>query len=318
LEELERLVPEPSAPASVAAGPSQSEGRVVAEPGKLDIDEEAVDRALERTLVRAGALLLPPGSAEIEPSLSYTRQQNQRLGGLTVGGQNLLAENDVRQDELEAGLELRVGLPYDSQLELDLPFRYDRASVASNVFGRGVDEGSESDAGLADVSLAFTKTLLRGEGLLPNLFGAVTWDTRTGGDELGSGFHELAGSLTATKRADPLVYVAGLSYQHAFERGDVQPGQQIGLSLGSVLAVSPESSLRFFVDQVFSDETERGGGDLAGTEQVATSLRIGLSTVLAPRLLLDVEATAGLTEDADDYGFKISLPIRFDLPFGGS
>jgi len=43
-------------------------------PGQIEVEEEDVERALERTLVQAGALLLPFGSVEVEPSFSYTRR----------------------------------------------------------------------------------------------------------------------------------------------------------------------------------------------------------------------------------------------------
>src|SRR5687767_5468809 len=56
--------PAPSAQAEGAAprGPA---------PGQFEVDEEAVQRALERALVQTGALLLDPGTVEIEPRFSY-------------------------------------------------------------------------------------------------------------------------------------------------------------------------------------------------------------------------------------------------------
>jgi len=288
-------------------------------PGTFEVDPEAADRALERSLVQTGALLLPAGAVEVEPRFSYTRRQNDAPVILNQNGQQLLASDEVRRDNVEAGLTFRVGLPLDSQLTLDLPYGYERESTATRTRFVGRRERTESAFGFDDISLTFTKTLLRERGLLPNLFGAVTWDTDTGDEEggqnLGSGFHELGGSLTATKRVDPLVYVGSLSYLYAFEDDNVQPGDQVGASLGAVLAVSPESALRFFVDQDFSSEAEVNGDDLPGSDQVASSLTIGLSSVLAPKLLLDVEASVGITEDAPDYALRVSLPFRFDSPF---
>jgi hypothetical protein len=157
------------------------------------------------------------------------------------------------------------------------------------------------------------------DGPLPNLFGNLIWDTDTGGNEgglnFGSGFHELGASLTATKRADPLVYVGTLSYIHALEDDDRQAGDQFGLTIGAVLAVSPDSSLRVFLDQTYVQEFEVRGDEVPGTDQVESSLTIGLSSVLSPRILLDIEVSAGLTEDAPDYALRVSLPIRFNLPF---
>jgi hypothetical protein len=56
------------------------------------------------------------------------------------------------------------------------------------------------------------------------------------------------------------------------------------------------------------------GRKIEGTDQVSTSLFIGASSIVAPRVLLDVTAGIGLTEDAPDYSITVSLPIRFDLP----
>src|SRR6478752_5322088 len=41
--------------------------------GSFVVDEEAAERALERTLVQTGALLLPFGLAEIQPYVNYVR-----------------------------------------------------------------------------------------------------------------------------------------------------------------------------------------------------------------------------------------------------
>lgn len=313
------LEPRTAAP-RVAAGPeARGKAAVARAPGTFEVDPEAVDRALERSLVQTGALLLPVGAVELEPRVSYIRQENDAPVFVNQDGLQILASDEVRRDDVEAGLTLRVGLPLDSQFTLDLPYSYERESTATRARFAGLRERTESATGLDDVSLTFTKTLLRESGLLPSLFGAVTWDTDTGDEEgeqiLGSGFNELGASLTATKRIDPLVYVGSLSYQYAFEDNDVQPGDQVGASLGAVLAVSPESALRFFVDQDFSSEAEVNGGDVPGSDQVASSLRIGLSSTFTPRVLLDVEASVGITEDAPDYGLRVSLPVRFDLQF---
>ena len=44
--------------------------------GSFVVDEEAAERALERTLVQTGALLLPFGLAEIQPYVNYAHFEN--------------------------------------------------------------------------------------------------------------------------------------------------------------------------------------------------------------------------------------------------
>ena len=56
----------------------------------------------------------------------------------------------------------------------------------------------------------------------PDLIGRVTWDTDSGetSDDgfFGRGFNELQGSLTMTKRQDPLVFIGSASYGTTFEK----------------------------------------------------------------------------------------------------
>ena len=238
-------------PAEVTPPPKQ--GKEVAAPtvpaprakiGAIEVTkEEEVERALERALVQVGALLLPVGTAQIEPNFSYIRQQVDTPVFFTQEGEQFLAADEVRRDTLEASLTLRAGLPFDSQLELDVPYRYSNESTVTRVLFAARLEEERDASGFGDVSVGLAKTLLRERGWWPDLIGRVQWDTNTGktedGISLGTGFHEIRGSLTAVKRQDPLVFVGGVSYETPFERGGVDPGAKIGFSIGTVLAASP-------------------------------------------------------------------------------
>jgi hypothetical protein len=87
-----------------------------------------------------------------------------------------------------------------------------------------------------------------------------------------------------------------------------------GLSLGAVLAASPETSLRFFFDQGFVERAEIDGQGVSGSDTWVGLLSIGASSILSRRVLLDAELGIGLTENAPDYTFRVALPIQFDLP----
>jgi hypothetical protein len=322
VEALERAAA--VAPAEVA--PPSKQGKEVPAPtprakiGAIEAPkEEEAERALERALVQVGALLLPVGTAQIEPNFSYIRQQVDTPVFLTQGGERFLAEDEVRRDSLEASLTLRAGLPFDSQLELDVPYRYSNESTVTRVLFAARLEEERDASGFGDVSVGLAKTLLRERGWWPDLIGRVQWDTNTGktenGISLGTGFHEIRGSLTAVKRQDPLVFVGGVSYETTFERGGVDPGAKIGFSIGTVLAASPETSLRFFLNQAFINEVERDGREIPGTDQTIGTFTFGVSSILAARVLFDITAGIGLTEDSADYFVNVSLPIRFDLPF---
>jgi hypothetical protein len=319
--------PEPSA-SSGRQAPAASEGQggesanKQAAPGEFDVAEEDIDRALERTLVQTGVLLLPFGQAEIEPYFNYTREENNNVPVLFAdGGRIGTGQQEVRRNEFVTGQSLRVGLPFDSQVELDLPYRYVDQSVVTPVgFGRREDENG-TGSGLGDLRVGVAKTLLRENGgWWPDLVARVTWDSGTGNTTdndvvLGGGFNELRGSLTAVKRQDPLAFIGGVSYEKSFENNDVAPGDEIGFSLGTVLAASPATSLRMALNQTFTSNTEVDGEEIDGSDDVIGTATLGASVVLGRGVLLDVAADIGLTDDAPDYAARASLPIRFNLPF---
>jgi hypothetical protein len=319
--------PEPAAAAepqgnAPAAGPQGSEpaGNAPAAPGEFAVSEEDIDRALERTLVQTGVLLLPFGQAEIEPYFNYTREEGNVPVLFADDGRIGVADQEVRRNEFVTGQTLRVGLPFDSQVELDLPYRYVDQSVVTPVgFGQREDENGTGH-GLGDLRVGVAKTLLRENGgWWPDLVARVTWDANTGETTdndvvLGGGFNELRGSLTAVKRQDPLAFVGGMSYEKAFENDDVAPGDEIGFSLGTVLAASPGASLRMALNQTFTSGTEVNGEEIDGSDDVIGTASFGASVVLGRGVLLDVAADIGLTDDAPDYAARASLPIRFNLP----
>ncbi|MCG8694221.1 MAG: hypothetical protein MI806_23685 [Minwuiales bacterium] len=309
----------PSASYRTAASEAPTEQAPPPVPGEFDVDEDAIDRALERTLVQEGALLLPFGKAQIEPSFGYTRRENDAPVFFTEGVSTFLAERDVRRDEFEVELELRIGLPWDAQFEVGLPYNFVDQSTVTRVVFSPRDEQNAFGSGLGDFRIGLAKALLR-EGLWwPDLVGRVTWDSDTGetfddGVALGAGFNEIRGSLTAVKRQDPLAFVASFFYESSFEDDDVEPGDEVGFSVGAVLAASPSTSLRFFFDQQFSQEAEVDGDTVDGSDRTVGSLTIGASSVLGRGVLLDLAGVVGLTDDGPEYAVIVSLPIRFDLP----
>ena len=75
-----------------------------------------------------------------------------------------MGDQEVRRNEFVTGQTLRVGLPFDSQVEFDLPYRYVDQSVSTPVaFGqRRFEDGSGH--GLGDLRVGVAKTLLRENG----------------------------------------------------------------------------------------------------------------------------------------------------------
>ena len=317
--------PKPEAPGTeqVAAASQEPDPTAAAPPdapGQFEVDQDAIDRALERTLVEQGVLLLPWGQAQIEPSFSYTRDVTDAPTFVTENGTTFVGEVEVRRNEFLTAQNLRVGLPFDAQAEIAVPYRYvDQSTVTKVGFGDR-SKSSGSGHGYGDISIGLAKTLLRENGgWWPDLVGRVRWDTDTGktsdgGVALGGGFNEVAGSLSAVKRQDPLAFVAGISYERAFEHNNVRPGDDLGFSLGTVLAASPETSLSLTFSQSFSDEVEIDGGGVDGSDQVNGVLSIGAASILGHGLFVNTSVDIGLTDDAPDYAVRASVPIRFNVP----
>jgi hypothetical protein len=309
----------PDAPVPVpkpAASQTAKVETAPAAPGQFEVDEEAIDRALERTLVQTGVLLLPFGKAEITPAFSYTREETDSPVLLIAGDDTFTGQSEVRRNRFDFGLGLRVGLPFDAQLELNLPFQ-----IVNQSTSRFPDqsEQEQTGSGLGDLSLGLAKTLLREGRWWPDLIGRFTWDSATGkrrdnGVILSGDFNEIRGSLTALKRQDPLAFVGGVSYQTAFEHDDIDPGDELGFSIGTVLAASPETSLRLSLSQTFVDEVKVDGRSIDGSDQVMSMLSLGAAVILGRGVLVDVSADVGLTDDAPDYAARIAVPILFDLP----
>jgi hypothetical protein len=112
-----------------------------------------------------------------------------------------------------------------------------------------------------------------------------------------------------------MVFFGTLAYAHDLGRdepvGHIQTGDAIGLDLGAVLAVSPETSITFGLSQQFRGRTQVDSVGAPGTDTVASSLQLGFDRVLTKRLLFDLTLGVGLTRDAPDYAVQITLPYRF-------
>jgi len=308
---------EPSIQAEKA--PAVESGAAPAVPGQFEVDEEAAERALDRTLVVTGALLLPFGQADIEPSFTYIRNQEEAPTFFFAQGSQLIASQEVRRDIFNGDLFLRVGLPFDSQLEVGIPYRYVEQTVVTEVGFSARAETESHGSGFGDLNLGLAKGLLHERDWWPDLIGRVTWDTDSGetsddGFLLGGGFNELQGSLTMTKRQDPLVFIGSASYGTTFEKDDINPGDQLGFSVGALLAASPETSLRVVLNQTFVNEVEVGDTAIGGSDQVFGTLNFGASSIIGRGKFLDLTAGIGLTDEAPDYSVGVSVSIRVDVP----
>lgn len=281
-------------------------------PGAVVVEEGAAERALERSLTRAGVLLLPAGVLEIEPGLIYSQREDTSPGFVTSDNQILPSETELKAKSLTADLALRLGLPWDSQLEVGLPYRWREVESVTKIGFVPTGSSKRSDNGLGDLRVGFAKTLLR-EGLWrPDVVGRFTWDTDSGETD---GFEEFRTSLSALKRQDPLTFVGGLSYEYTSRDDEIKPGAATSVNFGSYIALSPETSLNFIFSATHQNETEQSGRKIDGSDRDFGTLVVGGSTLLAPGTLFHFSVGVGLTDDAEDFTVSMSLPVRLDGRF---
>lgn len=285
-----------------------------------EIDEEDIARALERTLIEEGGILLPPWVLQATPGFRYTHDSSDELRIVNVGGLASVAQQDRRSDIGQASLTLRLGLPWDTQVETFIPY----VVAHEDVVTAQTFEQERDGHGLGDVEFAVTKQILREGEWIPNVLTSIGWKTDTGETEFdpnsdnlstGTGYHGLNGNVTLTKSKDPFVFFGNLGYTYNFSHEiagtDVEPGNEIDVGIGAILAAGPDTSLRVTQRQTFINETALDGSDVAGSDQVQSIFEVGGSVVLSANALFDVALGIGLTDDSPDYQIEATLPIRF-------
>jgi hypothetical protein len=293
-----------------------------------ELDQEEKDRlvraAFEQTLIERGGLLLPPRSFDLDPSFSYVHSSSDNIliDGFTVLPVLVIGDivsQRIRQDQILATMTARLGLPWDSQIEVRVPYSYTkrRTVTADN------REETVSDSGLGDVEVALSHQLYKTRGKWPDLLTTVRWKSTTGdspfrtGSEysaLGTGYHSLNFSLTGVKIVDPLVYFGGFSYSRNFSTnediGRFKPGDNLGFNLGTAIALNLNSSLKFSYDQQFALKSELSGETIPGSYLTTGVFSVGITYSFFNAMTVDTSLGIGVTRDSPDVFFNMSFPFR--------
>lgn len=285
-----------------------------APPESASATEEDAVRALERALVREGGLVLAPGGFEIEPRYVYSYRGTDALQLLTVDGQQAIAQQDIKRDMSDFSLGMRLGLPWTSQLDFRLPYILEWEDTAT----ASIERTERKRSGWGDLELGLTKQLIRERGWAPDLLTAVNWKSKTGKTGIGTGFHGIEAGLTAVKRRDPLAFFGTVSHNWSLSGrqagSDVDLGDTIGVRFGTILAASPDTSLRLAFQMNRSGRAEVDGRKVPGSDTVVGLFEVGLAAVALPRTLFDVAVGIGLTSDSPDLRVSVSLPMLLYHP----
>lgn len=331
-----------AAPSKETGTPAPSSSRVAAVVNNATYDEteRRATESLDQALVVRGGLLLPPGTLEIDNTVSYFSASSDHV---TIDGFALLpilVVGDItsqreRKDILLPTFTTRLGLPKKFQMDFTVPYGY--------VLNRTVDalgkETSASQFGLGDIQAGVSRQLTFERGHVPDLLANLRFKSVTGANSyslassqisLGSGFYAVQGNLTAAKSSDPVVFFGNLSFtenlaaRHTVPANDpdnpgatmvghFRPGSSLGFQLGSILALNTETSMTLGWDQRFTRATKLNGTTLPGSYLVEGTLRFGTSYLYAPGKTIDLSFGVGLTPDTPNLQFSVGLPFRMSL-----
>jgi hypothetical protein len=262
-------------------------------PAETQPEEDEINRALERTLVQEGLLVLPRGRYELQPQLSYAHWDRDR-GAL--------------RHEWDASLTGRAGIGWESQLQVTVPYLH-------------VATSSDSATDFGDVSLTATKQLAPERRGMPAVLASLGWIARTGQDPFsgqvptGSGFNVLQAGASVLKRADPLVYYGGATYSlpqaHDYSGRRLEPGNSVSLRAGSALAATPYTSLNLAVNLTFQGAAQIDGQRAPDSDAVLGTLQVGFGTVLSRSAMLNLGGEFRFSGPVPNFRLTVGLPVRF-------
>ena len=279
--------------------------------------------SIERTLAARGGLLLPKGKFQIEPSTTWAHFSSNRIHiqgflllPILIGD---ISTQTIKRDIFIHNLTFKYGLLNNFQGEVKVPWRYeyDRFTDTSNLTETQKDKG-----GLGDIELGFSRQIGWERGLLPDLVAAIGVKSKTGKNyneevSFGSGHWGIRGSLIAAKSSDPAVVFGSLSYTYNFEEanipgiGTIKPGDTIGYSLGTAIALSYQTAINFSFDHSVTFKTTRDSRNLNGTFLNVGNFKTGFNWAFNEQASVDFSVSIGVTTDAPDVSVSIRVPYSF-------
>ena len=257
--------------------------------------------ALEQSLQLKGISMMPVGSVRLNNGFSWSHY-----------GANMSFE-----DSYKARLGMDVGLPGTTMFSVAVPLVSQNYAIGNS-------------RGVGDISVSLARELVQETRSAPSLVSSLSYTHNTGKDPfeqvpIGSGFRSISGNLSVLKHLNPMAVYGSLGISHPFARhvstldgsafnGSITPANSYSASLGASLAVSPSASINMGWSYARNGATiyQPGlGTPYLGTPGNAAYLQIGAGFALTKNWYLDISAAAGVTRDAWDHIFTISLPYRF-------
>lgn len=276
-----------------------------AEPEMLRLPETRdIRSAIDEALIVRGLVLLPPGACQFTPGLSWAHDGS---------GEN-------RRDSYIFDARVQAGLPLGFAAAVRIPY-----------VNRDYAIGSKD--GIGDISIGLRRLLSNETDILPSLVASLDYTHDTGSHAfrpvpVSSGFRSIEAGLSAIKRLDPVVVSGNIAYDRAFEArevsirsngdelfsGDIKRGDALTLGMGLSLAATPDISVDAGLSMVFQEGARFSPEDATtfrGSSTKAGYFNFGFGAILTKNVYLLFSSAAGITDDAVDTIFSVSIPYRF-------
>ncbi len=334
IEQLERAVAVDAHEEEPSIETSENTLSVASAEEKLRLQQEGeenyqlIEEAFEQRLSRQGGMLLAPYRLTYDLSFSYAHASYDSIvvDGFTVYPVLVIGDivaEKVRRDIMTSNHTFRLGLPWETQLDLTFPFGYERKRSFRD---DGTHVAHETN-GLGDISLGLSYQLINGSTFWPDTVIALNWKSTSGDDpyrqedtdkpSFGTGFETWGVSMTSIAVADPIVVFGGLSATYTPKSnksiGAIRPGESFGGNLGMALSLNLDTSLSFNYSFNYSLETEINNQDIYGSDQTTSTFGIGLSRAKSDSYAMDIDLSIGLTRDATDFQLSVSFPFELSL-----
>ena len=293
-----------------------------------------------------GGVLTGNGKLVFEPSIEYSYTDNNRvfldgftfLPALAVG---LIDLREIKRHSTIATISGRYGLTNRLEAELKLPYVYRSDQQRSRPVSIGVaeDDVFEADGdGLGDIQLAFRYQLNKGNNGWPVFIGNLVTSFDTGSSPFevdfvqstpgavfptelptGSGYRSVQPGLSILYPTDPGVFFGSISYgwnEKTDEiisgiKSTVDPGDSIGFGFGMGFAFNERSSFSLGYSHKHVLESEIDGIEIEGSALDIGQLSVGYSFRATPKSSVNMSVTIGATEDAQDVGLSLRMPMTF-------
>lgn len=287
-----------------------------------------------------GGVLLQKGKLVLTPAFEYTRSSATLVsieGFSVIPAINIgsFQVTRVGRDILTESIAARLGVTNRFEIEGKIPYVYRRDATTGRPVGGGATDTTSrlSSMGLGDVEVGAHYQINDGKGGWPFFISNMRFKSITGEGPFeiptdangnltrlptGTGFYAIQPSVTAIYPSDPIVYYANLGYLYNVSRnfsgiGNVEPGDSISAAFGMSMSFNDRASFSIGYSHSSVFETLVNDTSLNGDMLQVGSLDFGYAYQLDDRYSLNLNVSAGITDDAPDARIGVRVPIKFSL-----